>query len=220
MKLDLHVHSFYSADSINSPKKIIEKAKELGIGVGITDHNSCKAWNELKKLGKKSTVLVVLGQEIMVSDSAGLFVGELSGLFLKKEIKSRNYLEAIGEIHKQGGIVVVPHPFDFLRANFKLLEKELKRIDAIESFNARCYLNSFNKKAERFAKRHALPEIAGSDAHFPEEIGRGITEVQAQTLEEAKEQIMKGNAKITGKKSSLLVHLQTQFVKIGLIKKP
>ncbi|MEW6295015.1 MAG: PHP domain-containing protein [Candidatus Diapherotrites archaeon] len=220
MKLDLHVHSFYSKDAGNLPKTIIEKALEKKLdGIAVTDHDSVKAWKELNALGRKAGVKVIQGEELKVYEGKK-FVGELMGLFLTEKIKKKNYMEAIEEIRAQGGIVVVPHPFDVFRNNFKKLNEAVKakKVDAIEAFNSRCYFNSFNEKAERFAEKNSLPKIAGSDAHFPEEIGNAFTEVKADSIEDARRLIRKDHTRISGRKSSFAVHLKTRVRKYNIIK--
>lgn len=52
--------------------------------------------------------------------------GEVIGLFLSEEIISRNFLEVIDLIKEQGGIVVLPHPFDELREMGYSLETMIK----------------------------------------------------------------------------------------------
>lgn len=220
MKIDFHIHSLHSGDAISTPKSIVENALRKGLGaIAITDHDTVKAWKELNALGRKANLLVVQGEELRLFEGKK-FVGELIGLFLTEGIKSRQYLGAMDEIHSQGGIVAVPHPFDVFRNNFKRLNEavKLKKIDAIESINARCFAEGFNAKAKKFAEKNSLPQIAGSDAHFPEEIGSAYTEVQAQSLEDVKRMIKKNSTKIFGRKSSIKFHLKTFFAKNNLVK--
>jgi len=187
--------------------------------IAITDHGSVKAWKELNALGRKAGIKVIQGEEIKVFDGKK-FLGELIGLFLHEKIKKKEYLDAIDEIRSQGGLVVVPHPFDFFRNNFERLNEcvKEKKIDAIEAFNSRCYFNCFNRKAKRFAEKNSLPKIAGSDAHFSEEIGRAFTEVKAESIEDARRLVRKGHTKIYGEKSSFGVHIKTSMRKFNLIK--
>jgi len=44
-------------------------------------------------------------------------------------------------------------------------------LDAVEVFNARNSFDAVNDAAAAFASDHGLPGGAGSDAHYPEEIG-------------------------------------------------
>ncbi len=218
MKIDFHIHSIYSFDSGNLPKTIIEKALGLGISIAITDHDSVKGWKELEALGRKAGVEVILGEEVRVFDGKE-FVGEILGLFLNEKIHSKNFFEVIDEIHSQGGLCFIAHPFDFLRNKFKRLNEVKEKIDGVEAFNARSVWSLFNKKAERFAEKNDLCKIAGSDAHFSEEIGKAFTEVKAENLEDVRRQLKKKNTKIFGKKSPIGVHLSTTLRSFRL-KKP
>ena len=97
MIFDLHIHSKYSFDSISEPKKIIKVAKNMGLnGVAITDHNTTKGGLEAKKINRDHDFLVIVGSEISTE------IGDITGLFLSEEIKSRNSMEVIEEIKKQG----------------------------------------------------------------------------------------------------------------------
>lgn len=219
MKLDLHTHSIYSSCALIKPVTAIKKAKKLGIIIAITDHNTTKGWNDYLLEANKQKTEVILGEEIKVLDSDGKVCGELIGLFLNEEIKIMHFNQVIDSIKEQDGIVVVPHPFDSFRYGFKFIEKELKKINLIEAFNARSQLNAFNKKAEKFAEKNNIGMIASSDAHTPEEIGNGLTEINAETLEEARKELLAGKTKlIKNKKANLWHHTQTQLIKRNLIK--
>jgi predicted metal-dependent phosphoesterase TrpH len=47
-------------------------------------------------------------------------------------------------------------------------------VDAIEVYNSRCMLPSFNDLALDFAHRHNLVGTVGSDAHVAYELGRSV----------------------------------------------
>ncbi|ODS40249.1 MAG: hypothetical protein A7315_09170 [Candidatus Altiarchaeales archaeon WOR_SM1_79] len=170
MIFDLHIHSKYSFDSILEPKKIIKVAKKRGLdGVAITDHNTIKGGLEAKKINGDPNFLVIVGSEISTE------IGDIIGLFLNEEIKSRNSMEVIKEIKEQGGLVVLPHPYRGHKLNEELIEK----IDAIEVFNARSSKIE-NEKSAKLAERYGKPAVAGSDAHFSSEIGSGKTIISSK----------------------------------------
>ena len=52
----------------------------------------------------------------------------------------------------------------------------VRKVDVIEGFNARSSKVE-NEKSMKLAKRYDKPTIAGSDAHFASEIGRGISTI-------------------------------------------
>ncbi len=218
MKIDCHIHSFRSGDAINRPKTIIHLAKKKDVDVAITDHNSIRSWKEMTALGRTGKVKVVLGEEIKVFKGQKC-VGEILGLFMNDFVKPGNYLEVIDSLREQDALISVAHPFDFLRHDFSLIKKEFKKVDCIETFNSRSYSDSFNAKAKAFAEFHSIPQTAGSDAHFPEEIGNAFVEIpKADSLEQARKMLKKGKGISQGKKSSLMVHVKTFFAKKGFYK--
>jgi predicted metal-dependent phosphoesterase TrpH len=92
--------------------------------------------------------------------------------------------------------------------------KIIKYIDAVEGFNARSLFSKFNEKAKTFAKENDLPIIAGSDAHFANEIGTGITLINSKPNKPGIINAIKNkNVEITGKKTGVKPHLDTFFQK-------
>lgn len=205
MRFDLHIHSKYSYDGIMEPERIIKIAIERGLdGIAITDHNTIKGGLEAKKY-EREDFRVIIGSEVSTEK------GEIIGLFLCKEIEVRDAQGVIAEIKQQGGIVVIPHPFDRLRHSaFHPTGEYVEFIDAIEGFNSRCVFGRDNGKAIEFAQRHNLPAIAGSDAHYSNEIGKGGVIIGTNDVREA---ILRGDTKIFGKRSSLLNHVRTKMLK-------
>lgn len=206
MKYDLHIHSKYSSDGILDPKKIVKIATKRGLnGIAITDHNTIKGGLKAKNY-ETEDFKVIIGSEISTER------GEIIGLFLKEEIKSKDVQDVISEIKEQNGIIVIPHPFDELRHSaFHPAEEDAKFIDCIEGFNSRCVFQKYNKKAVEFAMKHNLTITAGSDAHFANEIGNAgiITET-----EDVGEALMKNEVQIFGKRSSFVNHVGTKVLKL------
>src|SRR5512147_1136975 len=63
-KVDLHSHTNYS-DGFNTPKELIDKAKNKGIDVlSITDHDNLAAIEEATEYGKEVGVEIIPGVEI------------------------------------------------------------------------------------------------------------------------------------------------------------
>lgn len=206
MKYDLHIHSKYSSDGVLEPEKIIKIAIKKGLdGIAITDHNTIKGGLKTKKY-ETEDFKVIVGSEIMTER------GEITGLFLSEEIKSKDAQGVISEIKDQNGIIVIPHPFDELRHSaFHPAEEDVKILDCIEGFNSRCVFQKYNEKAVEFGIKHNLSITGGSDAHFSNEIGnaRIITET-----EDIREAIMKNDVKVFGKRSSLINHIGTKMLKL------
>lgn len=152
---------------------LLKMAKKRGLeGVAVTDHNSIKGGLATAKLNKDGDFEVIVGAEIKTD------CGEVLGYYLNEDINSRNFFEVIDEIHRQGGLAVVAHPFAFgiTRKRFKLNFKKIKnKIDGIEGFNGRCFFNYKNRLSQDVAKRYDIAVTGGSDAHFWFEVGSSFT---------------------------------------------
>jgi predicted metal-dependent phosphoesterase TrpH len=171
MKADTHVHTKYSVDSTNEPAEILRRLRDLD-GVCVTDHGTMKGALAVKKLNKNKDFKVIAGCEVKTS------VGEIIGYNLNSEIRAKEPLEAIDEVHSQGGVVCVPHPFDLVRKEAidrKALYEIARKVDLIEGVNGRTFW-LFNCQARSFAERFKKPVTGGSDAHFPSELGCVYTE--------------------------------------------
>jgi len=171
-KYDLHIHSFYSGCSSMHPEKLLAVAKKRGLdGIAVTDHNTIKGGLETKRLNKDRNFEVIVGAEIKTE------AGEILGYYLKSEIKSRKAVEVIKEIHKQGGIAVIAHPFShgLLRKCLRVDIKELKGLDGVEVHNSRNMFAWENFYAVMAAEKYKLARVGGSDSHFYHEVGRGFT---------------------------------------------
>lgn len=165
-RFDLHIHSKYSYDSSSNIDTIIKVAKRKGLsGVAITDHGTIQGGLVAKERNNDDEFTVIVGSETKTE------FGDILGLFLKHEITSHKFTEVCKEIKAQGALVILAHPY---RKGRVVPEDLLKHIDYIEGFNARSP-KSLNLSAQRLAERHKIPIVAGSDAHLPFEIGRGVT---------------------------------------------
>lgn len=206
LKYDLHVHSKYSIKcGILEPGEIINLAIKKGLnGIAITDHETIRGGLEAKKC-ETDSIKVIVGCELNTTQ------GEIIGLFLTEEIKSREINEVIDEIHAQDGLVVVPHPFDKMRRSALMdISDFVRKIDAIEGFNARCIFDSYNKEAMEFAGKKKMPVTAGSDAHYANEIGlAGL-----YTSSNSKNGILNNDREIFHKKSPIWNHVKTKIHKL------
>jgi predicted metal-dependent phosphoesterase TrpH len=218
IKLDLHLHTIYSRDSLIKPKEALKFAKKKGLdGFAITDHNTLKAYRILTE-ENNTDLIIVPGMEIETN------IGEIIALFLQEEIKTKdnNFFTILDLIKDQDGLIIIPDPFDFLRSN--RLKMELltdvvihKYIDGIEILNSRITFKKSIKKAKSFNRRYNLFETGGSDAHSNREIGKAYTEiddVEEKTFENIKKSLMENKSRSLGKLSSPLVHLKTMTHKI------
>lgn len=179
--LEMHLHTHHSKDSLMQIPKIIHIAKERGLtGLAITDHNTFQGVHEAQKYNKDPSFFIIPGMEIKTE------FGDVIGLFLISEIKSRKYTKVVQEIHAQKGLVVFPHPFS---KNSSFKKTLLNDIDLIEVFNSR-NKSIWNEKATEIALQEKIPAIVGSDAHNYFEVGRSRTIVYGASLEKIKKNLL------------------------------
>lgn len=180
MRIETHVHTRYSHDSLLSLKLLYLMCRLRQIGcIAITDHNTIKGAVEFKKYCelRKRGPYVIIGEEIMTSR------GEVIGLYLKEEIPPGLTPEVtIRKIKKQGGIVYIPHPYDEKRQRtvmpFPDLEKNTLLIDCIECYNGRNISAEYGQKQMEVALRLAGIKVIGSDAHTFLELGRNYMSIE------------------------------------------
>lgn len=202
LKYDLHSHTIYSRDGAIRPSDSIRIAKKRGLdGIAITDHDTIRGGLAAQKLKPKG-LEVICGAEFKTDR------GDVIGLFLNEEISAFDHMEVIEAIHKQGGIAIVPHPFDSLRGSaFWLADRDAGKMDAVETINARCVLRRSNAMADAYASHHGVCKVGGSDAHFRAEIGNAGTLVpEGMSVIDA---ILKNRTMTFGRRSMPLFHVLT-----------
>ncbi|MHA1797891.1 MAG: PHP domain-containing protein [Candidatus Helarchaeota archaeon] len=215
IKIDFHVHSFFSNDSNLTIKDIVGIAKTRDLqGVFICDHDSFEMKKYLKGLNVKD-FFILNGMEIKTE------YGEIISCFHTEEIESRRYQEVLDEIRDKNGYIIVPHPLDVMRKShlklkylIDLIKNHKDILLALEVLNSRCILNKFNKKSLKLAEKHGIGRTAGSDAHYKFEIGNSYIILENVNDEnDIFNAIRRGKTKIAGKLSSPFVHILTIFEK-------
>ena len=196
LRLDLHIHSEFSADSKSQVEEIIRSAIEIGLnGIAITDHNRIEGYYIGKEYLDKSEheFLLIPGIEIST------LKGHLIALGVHESIQpNMSVEELLQQIKDMGGISILPHPFHPFRHSIGSVSYS---VSAVEVFNARCISEISNQRAVRAAARHGLPSVAGSDAHDIGDIGHGVTEIEAQpSVSSILEGISLGRTRIDGRR--------------------
>jgi predicted metal-dependent phosphoesterase TrpH len=190
-KVDLHTHSIISPDragsiTISDYEKFLNE--EVLDFVAITDHNETSFAQMMhKKHGDK----IIIGEEITTTD------GEMIGLFLQTTIRpGLSAQQTAEEIHKQGGLVYIPHPFEIFRKGLQkpVLDKLIDQVDIFEVFNGRGRFRGKTKEAEVFAREQRLIGAASSDAHGPGGIGNTFSIISEKpTVKSLKKLLREGS---------------------------
>jgi len=179
LSVELHTHSALSYDGRDPIELILEQAAAVGLdGIAITDHDEIDASLEAVDLAPEYGLIGIPGIEISSKD------GHILGMGVEEAIPpGLPFGETLERIREQGGIAIVPHPFQESRHGVmaRISHDELATADAIEVYNSRLLTGRANRQAERFARSHGLPMTAGSDAHISEMVGQAVTRVETNT---------------------------------------
>ncbi|MFG2074671.1 PHP domain-containing protein [Nonomuraea maritima] len=174
VRVDCHLHTVASGDSVMTLDQLAERVAALRIDVVcVTDHNHLAGTAE--ELSRAVGVRVVPGEEIRTGS------GELIGLFLTERVP---YVlpaaRAVERVRAQGGIVCAPHPYDPHRFGAGVRLEAMcaaGMIDAVEVFNAKTADEEHNRAALRTARAWGLPGTVGSDAHDADGVGAAYLEM-------------------------------------------
>ncbi len=202
-RAELHMHSRYSehADTFlgadTSIENIVKTCEKKDITIfSITDHNTIAGHDEARYWAKKYGLLFVPGAEISTNS------GHMLALGITRLIPQHLSFEAaIAAIHEQGGVAVAAHPFQIPYGC--LWQFVGSSVDAIEAYHAYALGNGTTRLVNRFAKK---TELAGSDAHYLDEIGLVYTAFPSsvRTVSDVLAAIRTGTIGIGGKEIGIL----------------
>ncbi|MGH2879609.1 MAG: PHP domain-containing protein [Solirubrobacteraceae bacterium] len=212
--VDLHMHTDHSHDCETPVEVLLAAARDAGLGaIAVTDHNEISGALEAREKAERSSshppLKVIVGEEVKTASQ-----GEVIGLFIEEKIPRGMTLEqTVAEIKRQGGLVYVPHPFDRMHAvpDYEYLLEILDDVDAIEVFNPRVAIGSFNEEAVRFAAKYRILAGAGSDSHVAQ--GLGSVRIRMRDFDGPREFLQSlRDAEITTKPTSLIYVQALKFL--------
>jgi len=211
---DFHSHSHYSKDSLINPRTFIDRCVAKGVTcIAVTDHNEIEGAFVIRKLAQDTgaPLKVVVGEEVKTSE------GEIIGLFLKELIaRDMSPEDTVRAIHEQGGIAVVPHPYDIFRRSVltdEAIERVKYDVDAIEGFNCRNILAKHDQRARDTAAGVDKPITLGTDSHSAWELGGALLELDEFETPLELLQSLRGG-RIVGKRSWPWVHWLSTYAKV------
>jgi hypothetical protein len=186
-----------------NPKNIIKTALKKDYDVlGVVDHNNIKGGLKTKKIAG-GRLLVIPGEEIKTN------YGEII-VFLSDGNYNRNLFDICERAKSMNHFIVVPHPFDYLRRGVKDNIDKVKKMDAIEVFNSRVWVNRFNLIAKAYAEKNKIPQVVGSDAHFLEEIGNATAFLECEkNIDSIFNCLKKNKLKFSYKRCSIYSHFKS-----------
>jgi predicted metal-dependent phosphoesterase TrpH len=178
MRYDLHVHTNASPCSATPPENVARAAAQANLdGIVVTDHDTLVNTERVRECAPDG-LAVIPGVEVTTTQ------GHLLAIDVPEAPPQTDPLSVVESVHDHGGLAVLAHPFDALRQVYDRKLPELAAaVDGIEALNSRCVRESFNRQARAFAAHHGLAITGGSDAHFPMEVGRAVTEFDGSLRE-------------------------------------
>jgi len=211
IKVDMHVHTSCSSDSLINVDDLLETCDRSGIDcVAVTDHDTAEC---AIRLHEKEPSRIIVGEEIHTTS------GEIIGLFLKETIQpGSSPMETVEKIKEQGGLVYLPHPFDRMRGSVlqqQAIDEIWQEIDIVEAFNSRSVFRQSNRKALKFARRKGILIGTGSDAHARYEVGNAymLMDPFSNSAEDFLEKL--ADAEIRTNKTPVILNLMTKIYKVA-----
>jgi predicted metal-dependent phosphoesterase TrpH len=209
-KADLHVHTpkslCYREPSV-TPEQIVDTALNVGLEImGITDHNTVEAIDELRAVARQKGLVIFPGIELSTKSGHVIalfevdtpvadlqdfisYLGLPRGGWGDATVMTENGIEEVFQkIHERGGVSIAAHierwPSGFLETN------EPRRVKM--RIHGNSYLSALeitvpqNKSLWNTGQMRDYPRkyacIQGSDAHALEEIGRRWVYIQMEPV--------------------------------------
>ncbi|HKJ91610.1 MAG TPA: PHP domain-containing protein, partial [Longimicrobiales bacterium] len=138
----MHLHTALSFDCRSRPDAVLARARAAGLDrICVTDHDEIQAALELKD---RHPDRVIVGEEVKTREKV-----DVIGLYLREWIPGGTPARrACEEIHEQGGLVYVPHPFAGGKGGRGALLPEIEDlVDIVEGWNARLHDPRLNEQA-------------------------------------------------------------------------
>lgn len=230
--VDLHFHSHYS-DGLNHVDKIANRARKLGIGVAITDHNDIRGALEINRY---ADILTIPGIEITAAEGSHLLVyfNEIEQLrafyardvspFMGAGVMSSLRLpmvELIERARAYPSLVIFAHPYCAMYTgvcNLQFSKGELQNmfslVDGVEVLNAN-NMNKWNLRCTVLGFNLGKAMVGGSDGHALNHMGRAVTYARcAKTSHDFLDAVRQGANQIVGKEITLLRKMTSNSLKL------
>jgi predicted metal-dependent phosphoesterase TrpH len=205
LRLDLHLHTTRSVDSSVRLEDAVRKVKELGLdGFAVTDHDVLAEIS--KDFSENSGLIIIPGMEVSA------YGAHVLAFDIEEPIPMNlPLLETVDQIHGQGGIAIVAHPYSVFRTWVDSTEIEGAGFDCVEVINAHQFPFGYTLGKNRgLAERLGLPQTGGSDAHTPRTVGRAYTifNSESRDVEGVLDALRDGRTQAEGRRVSLAERLK------------
>lgn len=176
LRIDPHVHSEDSYDADQPVERLLDRASTVGLdGVVVTDHDAIRESKRAAELAAEYGLVGLPGVEVSTTDGHLLAIGVSD-----RPPRDRPLAETVEFVHDQGGVAVVPHPFQRWRHGANRRAIDAADPDCVEVYNAHTLTGFRNAQARSFARGASYPGVGGSDAHSASLVGRAYTTVRTR----------------------------------------
>lgn len=230
--VDAHFHSHYS-DGYNSVSAIVKRARELNIGIAITDHNDIRGAVELDEY---KGLVNVPGIEVTSREGTHILIyfydiKSLRAFYIKDvkpnmghDIMSSTQLEMeeiIVRARSFETVIVFPHPYSATFTGIhnsyfseERLDRLFKMVDGIEVINAE-NLNKWNLRSALLGFNLDIGITGGSDGHRVAQMGKVVSYADCKKTRQAfLDAIKKNQTKVVGKEIDLIRKVTSNGVKL------
>ncbi len=229
--VDLHFHSHYS-DGLNCVSKIADRARKLGIGVAITDHNDIRGALEI---ARHEDVLSIPGIELTSAEGSHLLVYfyefEQLERFFENEVAPFRGMgimsslalpmdELIARARQYHSVIIFPHPFCAMYTgvcNLHFSEGQrhylFSQVDGVEVINANL-LSKWNLKCTVLGFNLRKTMVGGSDGHALSHMGRAVSYARCRaTRHDFLDALRARSNRVVGKEIPLLRKMTSNSLK-------
>ncbi len=230
--VDLHFHTSYS-DGINGARTIATRAKRLGIGVGITDHNEIRGALEIDRI---EDVLTIPGIEVTSAEGSHVLVyfeavEALRQFFfddiqpaMGNDLMSSTRLpmeDIIRRAKAYDAVVIFPHPFSAAYTGVcnsyfskERLQNLFEMADGVEAINA-SNMNKWNLQCAVLGFNLNKTVIGGSDGHRLSQMGKAVTCAECEPTRAAfLDALRSGRTRVVGKEIDIIRKVTTHTIKL------
>ena len=230
--VDPHFHTHYS-DGFNSVAAVVKRARELNIGIAITDHNDIRGAIELNRY---KGILNIPGIEITSLEGTHVLVYfyDVNSLkaFYKTDVRpnmghdlmssTKLEMEAIIERARQfESVVVFPHPYSATFTGIhnsyfpeERLEQLFRMVDGVEVINAE-NLNKWNLRSALLGFNLDIGITGGSDGHRLAQMGKAVCYAACKkNRRDFLDAIKNKQTKVVGKEIDLIRKVTSNGVKL------
>lgn len=223
MLVDMHFHTCYSHDCSTPIEQIAERARQMGVQIAITDHNTINGVIAGMKVAPDVfrpavEITTAEGKDVIPYFYSQDELVEFFNSRIKRHIKAKSSLrststgitmaELMDELQRVNAVVTLPHPFAVMpRRSYTFFQNKerrplLRHVHAIEVIN-QALMHKQNLAAAGWALQFNKSIVGGTDAHILKPLGSAFTVSNAQGWEEFLDGIREKQVAVIGEERKL-----------------